>query len=59
MSHVFDLLCLKEDRGGPRMRGCGHSIDRCGNWLILLVIFLTCCGLAGAGPLYVYTDAQG
>lgn len=41
------------------MRGCGHSIDRCGNWLILLVIFLTCCGLAEAGPLYVYTDAQG
>lgn len=36
-----------------------YSIHRCRNWLILLVIFLTCDGLTEAGPLYVYTDAQG
>lgn len=41
------------------MRGCGHSIDRCWNWLILLGVCLTWYGLAEAGPLYVYTDAQG
>lgn len=36
-----------------------YSINRCWNWLILPGICLTWYGVAGAGPLYVYTDAQG
>ena len=36
-----------------------YSINRCWNWLILPGICLIWYGVAGAGPLYVYTDAQG
>mgnify|MGYP003519372650 FL=1 len=36
-----------------------YSINRCWIGLIMLGICLTWYGVAGAGPLYVYTDAQG
>ena len=40
--------------------GCWrYSINRCWIGLIMLGICLTWYGVAGAGPLYVYTDAQG
>ena len=40
--------------------GCWrYSINRCWTGLIMLGICLTWYGVAGAGPLYVYTDAQG
>ena len=35
-----------------------YSINRCWIGLIMLGICLTWYGVAGAGPLYVYTDAQ-
>ena len=40
--------------------GCWrYSINRCWIGLIMVGICLTWYGVAGAGPLYVYTDAQG
>ncbi|MFZ1557154.1 MAG: hypothetical protein WAT38_13305 [Nitrospira sp.] len=40
--------------------GCWrYSLNRCWIGLIMLGICLTWYGVAGAGPLYVYTDAQG
>lgn len=40
--------------------GCWrYSINRCWIGLVMLGICLTWYGVAGAGPLYVYTDAQG
>lgn len=40
--------------------GCWrYSINRCWTGLIMVGICLTWYGVAGAGPLYVYTDAQG
>ena len=40
--------------------GCWrYSINRCWIGLIMLGICLTWYGVSGAGPLYVYTDAQG
>ena len=36
-----------------------YSINRCWTGLIMVGICLTWYGVAGAGPLYVYTDAQG
>lgn len=36
-----------------------YAINRCRIGLIMLGICLTWYGMAGAGPLYVYTDAQG